>query len=289
MKKANPPISVRAGKLNFLRLNAAQLTWRDAYHWILSLSWPRFTALVLGGYLVLNLAFAAAYLLRRNAIAEMPRRSFSRALFFSIETLSTVGFGHMYPRTFYGHVITSLEIVTGMFWTAVITGVIFVRFSRPTARIVFSNSVVISISDGNPTLMLRVANLRHESMVEAEFRIMLLRNEPTKEGETIRRIYTLKLMFDRLIMFPVALILRHTIDETSPLRAATMEDLKRSDALFMASVVCVDTVIPARVQSHQHYTWEEVRFGRRFAEIYAGLDDGRLAVDYGRLNETEPA
>ena len=288
MKKRNTPISVRAGKLEFLKLNAEGWEWRDAYHWILSLSWPHFAALVLGGYVALNLAFAAAYLLGGNAIAEMPRSSFPAAFFFSIETLSTVGFGHMYPATTYGHIVTSLEIMVGMFWMAMMTGIIFVRFSRPTARIVFSKSMVISPFDGRPALMIRVANLRHQSMVEAEFRIMLIRDEPTKEGETARRFYSLKLTFDRLIMFPVALTLRHTIDETSPLFGATKEALERSHAFFMASVVCVDTVIPAPVQTQHDYTWEDVRFEHRFVEIYADMEDGRMAVDYGRLHETEP-
>jgi inward rectifier potassium channel len=288
MKKHNTPIPVRAGKLEFLKLNAAGWEWRDVYHWILSLSWRRFAALALGGYLTLNLAFATAYCLGGNAIAEMPRHSFLAAFFFSIETLSTVGFGHMYPNTLYGHIVTSLEIMLGMFWMAVMTGVIFVRFSRPTARLVFSDSMVISSFDGRPTLMLRVANSRRQSMVEAEFRVMLIRTEPTKEGDDARRFYSLKLTFDRLIMFPVALTLRHIIDEKSPLYGATAEDLERTDAFFMASIVCVDTVIPAPLQSQRDYAWEDVRFGHRFVEIYAHMEDGRLSVDYGRLHETEP-
>jgi len=283
------PITLRVGKLEFLKLNATAWEWRDAYHWILSLSWSRFAALLLGGYASVNVIFATAYCLGGDAIAEMPRGSFSAAFFFSIETLSTVGFGHMYPNTFYGHIMTSLEIMVGMFWMAVMTGLIFVRFSRPTARIAFSNSMVIYPFDGRPTLMIRVANMRHQSMVEAEFRIMLIRNEPTKEGEDVRRFYPLKLTFDRLIMFPVALTLRHSIDEKSPLFGATVEDLERSEAFFMTSVVCVDTVIPAPLQSQHSYTWEDIRFGHRFVEIYAELDDGRLSVDYGRLHETEPA
>jgi inward rectifier potassium channel len=195
----------------------------------------------------------------------------------------------MYPNTTYGHTVTSFEIMVGMFWMAMMTGLIFVRFSRPTARIVFSKSLVVSPFDGQLALMMRVANLRHQSLVEAEFRCMFIRNEPTKEGDTARRFYTLKLTFDRLILFPVALTLRHIIDETSPLYGVTREDLERSAAFFMASVVCVDTVIPAPLQSQHDYDWEDVIFGHRFVEIYEDLEDGRLMVDYGRLHETEPA
>ena len=175
-----------------------------------------------------------------------------------------------------------------MFWVAVITGLIFVRFSRPTARIEFTKSIVIAPFDGRPTLMLRVANLRHHSMVEAEFRIMFLRDERIREDDAFRRFHMLKLHFDRLITFPAALTLRHTIDEQSPLYGETVETLQASDARFVASVVCIETVIPAAVQSQQDYTWRDVRFGERFVEIYTETGEGKLTVDYGRLHETEP-
>jgi len=165
---------------------------------------------------------------------------------------------------------------------------IFVRFSRPTARILFSKSIVITPFDGRPALMLRVANMRHHSMVEAEFRIMFLRDEPIAEGGTFRRFYSLKLDFDRLIVFPAALTLRHFIDEQSPLYGATPESLEAGDARLIASVVCVETVIPAAVQSQQDYSWRDVRFGERFVEIYTELGDGKLTVDYGRIHDTEP-
>ena len=288
MKKKSASVSVRAGQYEILKVNADKLEWRDTYHWVLSLSWPRFASLILGVYLAINLIFATLYTLGGPCIAELPPGSFLASFFFSVETLATVGYGHMYPQTIFGHVLTTLEIMTGMFWLAVITGLIFVRFSRPTAGILFSKSLVIAPFDGQPALMLRVANQRHQSMVEAEFRIMLHRDEPTKEGESFRRFYNLKLQFDRLIMFPAALTLRHAIDEQSPLYALTLADLEGSDTRFMASVVCIETVIPAAVQSQQDYSWRDVRFGERFVEIYTDLDGDRISVDYGRLHDTEP-
>ena len=130
--------------------------------------------------------------------------------------------------------------------------------------------------------------MRHHSMVEAEFRIMFLRDEPIVEGGTLRRFYSLKLDFDRLIVFPAALTLRHFIDEQSPLYGATSESLEGGDARLIASVVCVETVIPAAVQSQQDYSWRDVRFDERFVEIYTELGDGKLTVDYGRIHDTEP-
>lgn len=286
--KAPPSVSVDAGSLRFRKLNVDTWEWRDTYHWILSLSWPRFAALVLSVYLAVNLTFAALYALGRDCIAELPSGSFPQAFFFSVETLATVGYGHMYPATVYGHILTTLEIIVGMFWTAVITGLIFVRFSRPAARVVFSDSVVVAPFDGVPTLMLRVANLRHHTMVEAHFRLMLLRDELTLEGDTMRRFRPLKLMFDYAVLFPAALTLRHVIDEQSPLYGAvTPEHLQKGDVRLMASIVCIDAVTQSPVHMQRDYIWQQIRLGEQFVEIYTEEGSGRMAVDYGRLHETE--
>jgi inward rectifier potassium channel len=282
------PISTRAGRTEFLKINAASRGWRDTYHWMLCLSWPGFVVFLLAIYFALNLIFATAYALGGRCIGEMTPGSFPEALFFSIETLATVGYGHMYPANLYGHVVVTTEIIVGMFWVAVITGLIFVRFARPTSRIVFSNSLVIAPHDGRLSLMFRVANLRHTSMAEAEFRIIYSRDERVLEGEEIRRFYYLKLYPDRMISFPAALTIRHTIDEQSPLFGITPERLEKEDAFFVASTVSLELVMAASVQSAQDYAWEDIRFGERFVDVYTYMDDGRLTVDYGRLHETEP-
>ncbi len=287
MKKPPTPISVRAGNVEFLKINSVSWEWRDVYHWIVSLTWPSFALVAIGFFLTLNLIFATAYHLGRPCIGEMRADSFSEAFFFSVETLATVGYGHMYPITTYGHVVVTLELMSGMLWTAVTTGLIFVRFSRPTARVLFSDCLVISAFEGRPALMQRVANLRHHTMTDAEFRIIMHRQEVSLEGESVRRYYPLKLTFDRLILFPAAMILRHVIDESSPLHGMTREQMKETDSRFMTSVSCVDTVLQAPVQSLQTYGWKDVRFGERFVEIYDDSSDGRLIVDYGRLHETE--
>ena len=289
MKKTRGPISVKAGHLEFLKLNTERNDWRDTYHLILTLSWPQFGGLIFGIYILINIVFAALYWVGGHSIAEMSPGSFTDAFFFSVETLATVGYGHMYPDSLYGHIVATFEIITGMFGMAVLTGLIFVRFSRPTARILFSKFIVIGPFDGVPTLMLRVANLRHHAMVEAEFRVMLIRGEATKEDPDVRRFHPLKLHFDRLIAFPAALTIRHRIDETSPLYGMTAEDLKKTDSRIMASIVCVDTVIPAPIQSQVDYSYEEVLWNRRFVEIYTEHGNGRFSVDYGRFHDTEDA
>lgn len=282
------PISTRAGRTEFLKINAASRGWRDSYHWVLSLSWPRFALFLFASYLVINLLFATLYVLGPNCIADLTPGSFPEAFFFSVETLATVGYGHNYPATLYGHFIVTIEIFLGMIWLAVITGLIFVRFARPTARILFSNCLAIAPHDGRLSLMFRVANLRHTSMAEAEFRILYSRDERVAEGEDVRRFYDLKVYPARMVSFPAALTIRHTIDEQSPLFGVTPERLLKEDAFFIASTVSLELVMAASVQSQQDYAPEDIRFGVRFADVYTELEDGRLTVDYGRLHETEP-
>jgi inward rectifier potassium channel len=287
MGRTRRHIRVRYGQYEFVKLNVQKFDLRDTYHLILTLSWPAFAGFVFGVYLLVNLVFAALYLLKAHAIAEMAPGSFSDAFFFSVETLATVGYGHMYPDTFYGHMVAMLEIIVGMFGLAVITGLIFVRFSRPTARIQFSKVMIIAPFDGVPNLMIRVANLRHQAMVEPEFRMILLRNVMTAEGDEVRRFRSLKLEFDHLIAFPAVMTVRHRVDEESPLFGMTPEDFQQQDILIMASIVGVDTVIVAPVQSFGNYHHKEIQWNRRFVEIYDQSSEGEWTVDYARIDETE--
>ena len=282
------PVSVRSGQVEFVKVNTGQIDWRDAYQWLLALSWPQFAAFVAVVYIALNLIFAALYALRPDSIAGMQLGSFLDSFFFSVQTLATVGYGHMYPQTLYGHIITTIEIMSGVFLLAVMTGLIFVRFSRPAARIMFSKTALIAPLNGRPTLMIRIGNLRTHSMVEAEFRITFHRDEPLVEGGDFRYFYNLKLQFDRLAAFPAALTLRHVIDEHSPLHGATPESLKSSRAMLVASIVGIDPVIPAAVQTQRDYLSRDILFGHRFVEMYTEHGDGKLTVDYGRLHEIEP-
>jgi inward rectifier potassium channel len=284
--KRSAAIKLQAGHREFIKLNARKYDWRDIYHLILTLTWPQFAGMVLGIYLCINLIFATLYFLGGNCIAELTPGSYTDDFFFSVETLATVGYGHAYPATLYGHCVATLEILVGLFGLAVLTGLIFVRFSRPTARIRFSTVAVVAPFDGTPTLMVRLANLRHHAMVEAEFRLLFMRSELTKEGEDVRRFYPLRLQFDHLISFPAALTLRHVIDEASPLHGLTAEDLKLTDSRMLVSIVCVDPVIQAPVQSQTEYVHEQIAWNRRFAEIYTEDAAGRYTVDYSKFDDT---
>ena len=285
MRRRPHQVRVRSGQFEFVKLNVKEFDWRDTYHLILTLSWPGFAGVVFGIYILINLLFAGLYMLEPHAIAEMS--TFFDAFFFSVETLATVGYGHMYPETFYGHLIAMIEIMGGLFGVAVVTGLIFVRFSRPSARMHFSKVAVIAPYDGAPNFMIRVANLRHQAIVEPEFRLVLLRNIVTVEGDDMRRLCSLKVEFDHLITFPVVLTVRHRIDEESPFFGLTAEDFQKMDIRIVASIVGIDTVIVAPVQSHSHYNYDQIEWNRRFVEIYEQNSENEWTIDYGRIDETE--
>src|SRR5881296_1150226 len=286
MRRRHSHVSIRSGQVEFVKVGTDAWRWRDVYRWLIGLRWPQFAAFVASLYVGLNLVFAALYSLQQDSIAgSTGGHWFFDCFFFSVQTLATVGYGHMYPQSLYGHIVSTAEIMSGLFLLAVMTGLIFVRFSRPIARVLFSKSIVIAPLNGKPTLMVRIGNENQHSMVEAEFRIMFSRDEPLVEGGDFRYFYYLKLQFDRLTPFPAVLTLRHVIDEDSPLHGATPEVLETGRAFLVASVVGIDPVIPAAVQTQQDYTWRDIRFGERFVEIYTDNGDGKLTVDYGRLHE----
>ena len=283
-------VSIRSGQVEFVKVNTDKGQLRDVYRWLLGLTWPQFALFVAVVYVALNLFFASFYSLEPESVAGTTTTHwFLDCFFFSVQTLATVGYGHMYPQSIYGHIVSTIEIMTGVFLLAVMTGLIFVRFSRPIARVVFSRSMVIGALNGKPTLMVRVGNENHHSMVEAKFRIMYTRDQQLAEGGDFRYFHELKLHFDQLTVFPAALTLRHEIDEKSPLRGATIESLEAERALFFVSVVGIDPVIAAEVQTQKDYSWHDVEFGRRFVDIYKQTEgkERRLTVDYGRLHDTE--
>ena len=287
MHRRAAPIPVRSGRTEFLKINAARQDWRDGYHWVLSLSWPKFWLVVVASYLLLNLLFGTLYWIG-GGIADLAPGSFPQAFFFSVETVATVGYGHNYPATVFGHIVVTIELFIGTVWFAVMTGLIFVRFSRPTARILFSRNILIGAHNGRPTVSFRVANLRHTSMSDTRFLVTFSRDEKVVEGETIRRFYALKVYPEHMLRFPAALTIRHTIDEQSPLHGETRATLRECDAFFLAAVTSYEEVMAASVHSQQDYSYDDIRWGERFVDIYEELEGGKLQVDYGRIHETEP-
>ena len=280
-------ITVKLGQIEVTKLGIARFNRHDVYHVILSLSWPRFFACAVVVYVLANLVFASAYALGDHAINNA--ESFSDCFFFSVETLATVGYGNMSPATFYGHCVATIEIITGMLSMAVITSLVFARFSKPTARILFSRVAVITPYDGVPTLMLRVANQRRSYILEAAASLVLIRDEDTKDGHSLTRFYDLKLERSRSPMFALTWQIMHRIDETSPLHGITGEQIRDGDMRLAVALSGVDETFAAGITARHTYAHEDILFERRFVDIFSDGDHPRhMYVDLARFHDLEP-
>jgi inward rectifier potassium channel len=278
----------RLDRTAVIRVGEHKWHWSDAYHTILTLSWPRFFVLIFGVYLLVNLFFATAFYLVPGTILNTRPNSFVDVFFFSIETLATVGYGVMSPATVYGHVVASTEILLGMLVTAVLTGLLFARFSRPTARVLFSKVVVVTTFNGVPTLMLRAGNERDNLILEASVRMSLIRKEVTKEGETFYRVHDLKLERERSNAFALSWTVMHKIDENSPLFGRRASDLAAEEATLNVAISGVDETLNDTVHARTSYEPNQIIFGSRFADILFERESGRWSVDFRNFHDVLP-
>ena len=289
-KQRSEPKPVRIGRAEFglSKLGAPRFDVRDPYHLAVSLPWPGFVLAMLGGWLAINVLFAGLYVLSPGSVANAAAGSFGDALFFSIETLATVGYGVMAPATLYGHVVSAVEIVTGMAFTAIITGLLFVRFSRARAKIIAADDAVVSLQNGKPTLMLRIVNGRVTMMSSASVRLFMLVADQRPDNPFLRRILELRLEQAHLPLFIMPWTLLHVIDDSSPLHGHDAESLAKNDARLFLTIEVHDHALSAMVRDMKDYPAERVRFGMRFGDMVRQREEGGAIADISRISLLVP-
>jgi inward rectifier potassium channel len=260
--------------------------WADISHRCMTASWPAFIGGAALVFIAFNAVFAFFYWIGNQPIANVPGGAYIDYLYFSIETLSTAGYGDMHPQTHYGHFIATVELFTGIFSMSLMTGLIFARFSRPNARLLFADNPVISGHEGKPTLMVRFANERHNIIGNATARLWLLKNVVSLEGRSFRRFYELRLVRNEHPALALSWTLYHVLDEESPLYGLNASDLATSNVSLLVVVSGYDVVAAQTVHARKSYDHSDIRFGHRYADILGTSDDGRLRIDYGRFHET---
>lgn len=265
--------------------NMPEPIFLDIYHRALTATWPQFFCALGALFLLLNTAFALLYLCGSSPIANQSPAGFLGAFFFSVETLATVGYGDMHPQSVYAHLVATLEIFMGMSSIALATGLIFVRFSRPRARIIFSRYAVVRPLDGRPTLMVRAANARQNVIVEAEAKLRLMRRESTPEGYSLWRITDLQLVRDRHPIFLLGWNLMHVIDETSPLYGETSESLAASSASLMMYLEGADETTTQLMEARYTWSHEHIRWRHRFIDLLYDDEDGVRHIDYEHFHD----
>jgi inward rectifier potassium channel len=262
--------------------------WHDLYHLSMTIGWPTLFAVLAAFFFTLNLFFGSLYSLQPGSIANLNPPGFWGAFFFSIETSATVGFGDMHPQTMYAHAVASIEIFCSIVSIALITGVMFARFSRPRARVLFASSAVLRPLDGHPTLMLRAANARQNVIIEASAHVRLMRNEVSPEGVRIRRILDLPLVREHNPIFALGWTMMHIIDETSPLAGETHESLARAQAMLIVTLTGTDETTGQDLTARMLYPAHLLRWNHAFRDMVGTDEDGYDLIDYSHIHEVVP-
>jgi inward rectifier potassium channel len=268
--------------------------WRASffsYHTLLSTTWPRLFAALVCGFLTVNVVFACVYVAcGRDALTGGEGLGpASRAFFFSVETVATIGYGNISPTTFLANVVVAIESLVGLLGLAVATGVVFARFSRPVADIRYSTHAVVAPYGGITALMFRVVNGRRNQLMNVQAAVMLSRFEGEPGGGTRqRRFYQLPLERASVAFFALNWTVVHPIDEASPLWGWDHQRLLEAEAEFAVLLSAVDETFSQTVHSRSSYIAEEVLFGHRFQMMYDELDS-EYVLDLDRLSATRPA
>lgn len=261
----------------------------DLYHSILTLKWWQFFLCVGLAFVAANAVFAVAYALSPGSIANARSGSLEDAFFFSVQTMATIGYGQMAPATRVAQVLVTIEAVMGVLSFALITGVTFSRFSRPTARVLFAERAVIGPRDGVPHLMFRMANYRHNTIIEAQLRVILLLEEITLEGQVMRRPYELPLVRDRNSTFVLTWTAMHAIDEKSPFFGPdAFVRLRRQKAEIFLSLSGTDETFAQTIYARRGYHLDEVIADAYFADVLTVHSDGTRVIDYARFHDVVP-
>src|SRR6185312_10959368 len=243
---------------------------KDLYHFVLAQSWPRFFLLTAVMFVLTNLLFATLYWLSPGSVSNTRHGSFEDAFYFSVQTLATIGYGGMTPVTRYAHIVVTFEAFVGVLAVALITGITFTRFSRPSARVLFSNKAVISSRDGVPHLMFRMANWRRNRVVEARVGVVLL-------------------VRDRTGVFFLTWTALHRIDATSPFHGPdALARLRTQGAELFVALTGIDETIGQTIHARYNYKLDDLVMNARFADVMSEDPDGTRVIDFSRFHDVVP-
>jgi inward rectifier potassium channel len=290
----NPPkpqdrrIVTRDGRPNVPQIGLRARPMQDLYFLLLTSRWRLLFGLAVVFYLAINCCFAAAYLMVGGLENARPG-SFEDAFFFSVQTMSTIGYGGIIPKSMAANVLVTLEAFIGLVGFAMATGLMFAKFARPSARVLFSKVAVIGPQNGVPCLQFRLANERRGNQIlEAQLRVTMIRTETTQEGSVLRRILDLPLQRERMGWFSLSWLAFHRIEPGSPLHGATFESMVAEDLEIIVGFTGTDDASSQFVHARHSYRPDEIVWNARFADIIETLPDGRRALNYHRFHDHQP-
>jgi inward rectifier potassium channel len=260
---------------------------RDFYHALLERPWWVTIAAIFGTFLTANALFAVAYVVA-GGVAHAAPWSFRDAFFFSVQTMGTVGYGAMFPESTAANLVVTAEAITGLTLTALATGLVFAKFSRSTARLIFTEKVTISPQNGVPALSFRLGNERGNQIVDAQIKVLLIRTETTSEGRTFYRMLDLALTRQRALSLSRSWNVVHIIDAGSPLHGETPASLAAKDVELQVQVIGLDDATMQMVHGGHRYFARNILWGHRLADVLSETSDGHLLLDLRKFHDVEP-
>jgi inward rectifier potassium channel len=279
---------VRLGRYEMKKIGISRFDLRDPYHLAVALTWPGFLWALLALYVSANLLFGVLFWVVPGSVVNARPHSFADAFFFSIETIGTVGYGDMHPATLYGHLIASIEIVCGLAFTAILTGLTFVRFSRPRAKLVFADNPVIVMHNNRPTLMLLVGNGRPGVLTDATAKLNVSLVETAADGTPLHRAQELRVQRAHIPLFPLSWTLMHVLDEKSPLHGYDAARVLQAEVRIFVTLEARDPTLATSVHDMRIYSPEDIRFGVRYRDPIAFGDDGLPVLNLTTIGTLEP-
>ncbi len=284
------------GNFNVVRNGLSFWSSASVYHRLLNMKWPTFLGWAALGYLTLNLLFAAIYVALDVHVGALTGgdsvegiHRFLRAFYFSVETSSTIGYGNIIPRGDFANMVMTVESFIGLLGVALLTGIVFARFSRPTANVLFSEHALIApYGEGGRGFMFRIVNGRRSQLIELQVQVILSLIDDGSNGNT-RRFHLLPLERERVPFFSLNWTIVHPIDDQSPLHGIDVETLKRRQAEVTILITGMDETFSQIVHARSSYRAEEIVEGARFVQMFRLSDDGRTEIDIRRIDEHEPA
>jgi inward rectifier potassium channel len=286
--KNNIHIKTQNGLFSIQGLDKWYSNWQEPYHLMLTLPWSGFIAIISLMYLALNIGFALLYLLGRDCIVNGKSGSFEDAFFFSVQTLAGIGYGVLSPKTTYANYIVVIESIASLLVIALLTGLSFARFSRPTAKVLFSKFAVVMPQDNLPTLMLRTANQRRNQILEAHVTLSLSRDEVTSDGHHIRRFYELPVLRSYNPTFSLSWTLMHPINEQSPMYGFSAESLAESQSQIIVSLSGIDETVAQNVHARHTYGANSIILNHQLVDIIHVIDDRNRYVDLAAFHHVAP-
>jgi inward rectifier potassium channel len=268
-------------------LGAPRAPFRDYHYRFLRAPWWLAITAIVVAFLALNAVFAGLFLVT-GGIKDARPGSFLDAFYFSVQTMGTIGYGDMYPMTPTANGLVVAEAVASLIITALVTGLVFSKFSQVQARVMFTSTITVCPMDGVPTLMFRVGNERNNQIVEAQLHVVMIRTEHTREGMTFYRMVDVALSRERSQAFTRSWTAMHSITPDSPLHGVTEQLMREEELEFVVSLVGTDDTSLQPVHARHRYAHEDVVWGARHADVLTEYDDGHLVLDLRKFHDIIP-